>query len=73
VQENSGLRAQGEQAAADDAPPAPAATAAPAPTEDMPAPASSELSAPPSGAGFQTVPDNSQQPASSSSAQEVQP
>jgi uncharacterized protein DUF4398 len=73
VQENTRLRAQGEQAAANDAPPAPAATAAPPSTEDMPAPPSSELSAPASGAGFETVPDSSQQPASSSSAQEVQP
>lgn len=74
VQENTRLRAQGEQAAADDdAPPAPAATTPPPSTEDMPAPPSSEISEPPSGAGFQTVPDNSPQPASSASAQEVQP
>lgn len=76
VQDNTRLRAQGEQAAAADAPPASAATTAtPAPTrtEDMPAPASSELSAPPSGEGFQTLPDNGQQPASGSSLQEVQP
>ncbi len=75
VQDNTRLRSQGEQAAAADAAPASAAAAAaaPAPTDDMPAPASSELSAPPSEAGFQTVPDNGQQPASSSSAQEVQP
>ncbi|TPG11856.1 DUF4398 domain-containing protein [Rhodanobacter glycinis] len=73
VQDNTRLRAQGEQAAA--AEPAPAAAVAPssAPTEDMPAPDSSELSAPLPGAGFQTLPDNGQQPASSSSIQEVQP
>ncbi|MFC5437035.1 DUF4398 domain-containing protein [Rhodanobacter umsongensis] len=73
VQDNTRLRAQGEQAAAADAPSAPAAAAAPAPTEDMPAPASTELSMPPSGGGFQTLPDNGQQPAPSSSVQEMQP
>jgi hypothetical protein len=75
VQDNTRLRAQGEQAAAADAAPTPAPAAAPtaAPTGDMPAPASSELSTPPSAQGFQTLPDNGQQPASSSSAQEVQP
>jgi hypothetical protein len=78
VQENTRLRSQGEQAAAAEqqqeqqAPPAPASSGA-VPTQDMPAPSSSELSAPPSGAGFQTLPDNGQQPASSSSTQEVQP
>lgn len=80
VQENSRLRSQGEQAAAAEqqqeqqqqAAPAPASSSA-APTQDMPAPPSSELSLPPSGAGFQTVPDNGQQPASSSSTQEMQP
>lgn len=75
VQDNTRLRAQGEQAAAAEPAPAPAAAVAPssAPTEDMPAPDSSELSAPLPGAGFQTLPDNGQQPASSSSIQEVQP
>ena len=78
VQENTRLRSQGEQAAAAEqrpaqqAPPA-AASSSTAPTEDMPAPSPSELSAPPSGAGFQTLPENGQQPASSSSTQEVQP
>jgi hypothetical protein len=77
VQENTRLRSQDEQAAAAEqqqeqqAPPA--ASSSTVPTEDMPAPASSELSTPPSGAGFQTLPDNGQQPASSSSTQEVQP
>jgi len=77
VQENTRLRSQGEQVAAEQqqqqqAPPAPASSGA-VPTQDMPAPPSSELSTPPSGAGFQTLPDNGQQPASSSSTQEVQP
>lgn len=65
VQENSRLRAEGEAAAAQvqaqPAAAAPPASSAP-PTEDMPAPPSSALSAP-SGDGFQTVPDNTQQPA----------
>jgi len=85
VQENTQLRAQGEQAEAalqqerqQPAIPASASSsmqpAQPAqPTQDMPAPASSALSAPAPGAGFQTVPDNSQQPASSSSTQGGQP
>lgn len=78
VQENSRLRSQDEQAAAAEqqqeqqAAPA-AASSGQVPTQDMPAPDSSELSAPPSGAGFQTLPENSQPPASSSSTQEVQP
>ena len=67
MQENSRLRAQGEaESGASPAPasaaPAPPAGSAQQPTGDMPAPSSSELSAP--GAdGFQTVPDNTQQPA----------
>jgi hypothetical protein len=80
VQENGHLRSQGEQAAAEQQQERQAPSAAPAepsssavPTEDMPAPASSELSTPPPEAGFQTLPDNGQQPASSSSTQEVQP
>jgi hypothetical protein len=76
VQENTHLRNQGEQsAAASQAPPATPAGASSGtmPTEDMPAPAASDVSTPPSGAGFQTMPDNSQQPASSSSTREVQP
>ncbi|MEO9214719.1 MAG: DUF4398 domain-containing protein [Rhodanobacter sp.] len=79
VQENTSLRSQGEQAAAAEqqqlqqAAPAAAASSSPAPTQDMPAPDPSTLSAPPSGAGFQTLPDNGQLPASSSSTQEVQP
>ena len=78
VQENSRLRSQDEQAAAAEqqqeqqAAPA-AASSSPVPTQDMPAPDPSELSAPSSGAGFQTLPENGQQPASSSSTQEVQP
>ncbi len=69
VQENTRLRAQGEstgsgsqllgQDAASGGRPSTAA-----PIEDMPAPASSVLSAPPAGAGFQTVPDATQQPVS---------
>jgi Domain of unknown function (DUF4398)/Acyl-CoA dehydrogenase, C-terminal domain len=77
IQENSSLRAQGEQAEAaaqqQAAAPAAASSSSPAPTEDMPAPSSSVLSAPAPGAGFQTLPDNSQQPASSSSTQGGQP
>jgi hypothetical protein len=83
VQENTRLRAQGEQAAAEasqqqaqEAAPAAASSSAlpnAEPTEDMPAPAASVLSAPSPGDGFQTVPDNGQQPASSSSTQGGQP
>jgi hypothetical protein len=63
MQENSRLRAQGEAAAAAAQAPAPAPPASTAqPTGDMPAPPSSALSAP-AGDGFQTVPDNAQQPA----------
>ncbi|MFI4959362.1 MAG: hypothetical protein ACHP7C_09415, partial [Lysobacterales bacterium] len=75
VQENSRLRSQDEQAAAAEQQQqaAPAASSSTVPTEDMPAPSPSELSAPSSGAGFQTLPENGQPPASSSSTQEVQP
>lgn len=85
IQDNSRLRAQGEQAEAEakqqEAAAAAASTSAPssdglpsqAPTEDMPAPSSSVLSAPPSGSGFQTVPTDNQPPASSSSTQGGQP
>ncbi|CAM0999950.1 DUF4398 domain-containing protein [Rhodanobacter sp. Root179] len=63
MKENSRLRAQGEAAAAAAQAPAPAPPASNAqPTEDMPAPPSSALSTP-AGDGFQTVPDNAQQPA----------
>ncbi|WP_350015993.1 DUF4398 domain-containing protein [Rhodanobacter sp. IGA1.0] len=63
MQENSRLRAQGEAATAAAEAPAPAPSPSAAqPTEDMPAPPSSALSAP-AGDGFQTVPDNAQQPA----------
>lgn len=75
IQENSHLREQGEQAEAEaerqeqqaqqaqQAAPSPASSIPSAPTEDMPAPSSSALSAPPSGQGFQTLPDtNLQQP-----------
>ncbi len=68
MQENSRLREEGEAAAAAAAAAAQAQPAAPAPTtssaqptEDMPAPPTSALSAP-SGDGFQTVPDNTPQP-----------
>jgi hypothetical protein len=87
LQVNAQLRAQGEQdeAALEQAkqqpavPPSASSSAQPAqPTQDMPAPASSALSAPPpGGGGFQTVPDNQQQqqqqPTSSSSTQGGQP
>jgi hypothetical protein len=78
IQENSSLRAQGEQAEAaaqqqEQQAASPASSSPPPPTEDMPAPTSSVLSAPAPGAGFQTLPDNSQQPASSSSTQGDQP
>lgn len=73
VQDNTRLRAQGEQSAAAEPSPAAAAAPRPVPTEDMPAPDASALSASSPGAGFETVPDNGQQPASSSSVQEVQP
>ncbi|OOG51125.1 DUF4398 domain-containing protein [Rhodanobacter sp. C01] len=81
IQENSRLRAQGEQLEAEAqkqeqqqaAPAAASSSSSPAPTEDMPAPASSVLSAPPPGSGFQTVPTDNQPPASSSSTQGGQP
>lgn len=78
MQANDRLRREGEQAAAaaqqTATAPAPAAASSAAPvTTDMPAPAASVLSAPAPATGFQTVPDNAGQPASSSSAQEVQP
>jgi hypothetical protein len=63
VQENSRLRAQGEAAAVDAPAPAPVRPASNAQrTDDMPAPAASALS-PPAAGGFQTVPDNTKQPA----------
>ncbi|HEY8682031.1 MAG TPA: DUF4398 domain-containing protein, partial [Rhodanobacter sp.] len=74
VQENASLRAQGEQAASqlqdqqEPAPPAEASSPNAVPTEDMPAPASSVLSAPSPDAGFQTMPEDGQPPASSSSS-----
>jgi hypothetical protein len=75
IQENTRLREQGEHAAAEaqqqeqqeqQAAPMPSSSVPSdaAPTEDMPAPSSSVLSAPPAGQGFQTLPDNNQQPAS---------
>jgi PBP1b-binding outer membrane lipoprotein LpoB len=81
VRENSRLRTEGEQAAAEatrqeqQAAPAPSSSSAPtesapadsAPTEDMPAPSASVLSAPPAGNGFQTLPTNN--PPSGSSQQ----
>ena len=78
IQENSSLRAQGEQAEAaaqqqEQQAASASSSSPPPPTEDMPAPTSSVLSAPAPGAGFQTLPDNSQQPASSSSTQGGQP
>lgn len=66
VQENTRLRVQGESAADGSQAPAQAApTNAPSnevPIQDMPAPASSVLMSPPAGAGFQTVPETTQQP-----------
>lgn len=62
VQENTRLRREGEQLDQRDNAPAPAPSA-PLPTQDMPAPASTVLSAP-AGAGFQTVPEAGRQPAS---------
>ena len=62
VQETPRLRQQGEQAAAAAQAPQPAPPSSAPPTEDMPAPSSSVLSAPPAD-GFQTVPDTVQQPA----------
>lgn len=62
VQENTRLRREGEQLDQRDNAPAPAPSA-PLPTQDMPAPASTVLSAP-AGASFQTVPETGQQPAS---------
>lgn len=66
VQQNTELRTQGQaaQAAADRERqqmtlPAPTSTSE-MPTEDMPAPDSSELSAPAPADGFQTIPTNSQ-------------
>jgi hypothetical protein len=76
VRENSRLRAEGEQATAEatrqeqQAAPAPSSSTVPtesAPTEDMPAPSASVLSAPPAGNGFQTLPTNN--PPSGSSQQ----
>jgi hypothetical protein len=70
VQENSQLRAQGEQAAAEAArqeqaaPPPSSPPPDAAPTEDMPAPSSSVLS--PAGDGFQTLPQDNPSPSSSS-------
>ena len=61
--ENTRLRQQGEQASAPDSlPPAPPAAASdqgmpPEQPQDMPAPAASQLSAPPAADGFQTVPE----------------
>lgn len=67
MEENSRLRSQGEadsaaSPAAVPTPPAQPAASAQQPQDDMPAPSSSQLSAPGAG-GFQTVPDNTQQPA----------
>jgi hypothetical protein len=83
LRDNGQLREQGEQAEAalqqlqqqPAVPPSASSSAQPAqPTQDMPAPASSTLSAPPpGGGGFETVPENNQQPTSSSSTQGGQP
>jgi hypothetical protein len=83
LRDNGQLRAQGEQADAalqqlqqqPAVPPSASSSAPPAqPTQDMPAPATSVLSAPPpAGGGFQTVPENNPQPTSSSSTQGGQP
>lgn len=78
LQENARLRHEGEQLAAQQqqmeqsATPAAASSTAPAPVREMPAPAASVLSAPPSG-GFQSVPDDNPQPASSASTRGGQP
>lgn len=72
MQENTRLRQLGEQPAADAQPQPQALPSSPAASEDMPASASSALSAPPGG-GFQSVPDDNQQPASSSSTPGGQP
>lgn len=74
--ENTRLRGEGEQLAArqqqmEQAAPAPESSTA-APVRDMPAPSASVLSAP-AGGGFQSVPDDNQQPASSASTQGGQP
>jgi len=81
MQANDRLRREGEQAEAAAqqaaaAQPAAASSSTEPVTTDMPAPDASVLSAPAPAAGFQTVPDNSVQPASSSSSsstQEMQP
>ncbi len=72
VQENNRLRQLGEQPSADAQPQPPASSPHPAATQDMPAPASSVLSAPPAD-GFQTLPADNQPPASSSSTSGGQP
>lgn len=69
VQENTRLRVLGEQAAQaasqpQDQPAAPAdASSSTLPDQNLPAPATSVLSPPPSDGGFQTVPDNRPPPA----------
>lgn len=78
IQQNDQLRAEGRQAASQPEGNPPAAdtgnSALPpaTPTQDMPAPDSSVLDAPPTDGGFQTVPEDDQ-PASSSSSQDGQP
>ena len=82
LQENTRLRHEGEQLAsrqqqmeqaASPAAPAPAPdSSSSAPVQDMPAPSASVLS-PPEDGGFQSVPDDNPQPASSSSSQGGQP
>lgn len=77
LKENTRLRHQGEQLAAEQkqversAVPA-AAASAPPPLGEMPAPAASVLSAPATG-GFQAMPDDGPQPASSASIQGGRP
>ncbi|HZX69229.1 MAG TPA: DUF4398 domain-containing protein [Rhodanobacter sp.] len=78
LQENTRLRHEGEQLAAqqqqmEQAAPSPASgSSAAQPMQDMPAPSASVLSAP-AGDGFQTLPDSTPAPASSTGNQGDQP
>ena len=78
LQENTRLRHEGEQLAAEQqqmeqSAPVPASgSSAGSPVNDMPAPSASVLSAP-AGDGFETIPDDSPSPASSAGSQGDQP
>ncbi len=78
LQENTRLRHEGEQLAAEQqqmeqSAPVPASgSSAASPVNDMPAPSASVLSAP-AGDGFETIPDDSPSPASSAGSQGDQP